>query len=89
MIALLYSQNVYAKTHTGTRVKFTELFIKTSVFPIEVSDSIALIFDYRQQADYNLDEDITPQEAATLINKTVDFYQLVMAQLSKIIDRTM
>ncbi len=89
IVALLYTQNVYAKTHQGTRAKFTELFIKTSVFPIELSDSIALIFDYRQQADYNLDEDITPDEAANLINKAVEFYQLVMAHLPKIIDRPM
>lgn len=89
MIALLYTQNVYAKTHQGTRAKFTELFIKTSVFPIGISDSIALIFDYRQEADYNLDEDITREEATNLINKAVEFYQLVLAHLPKIIGHPM
>ncbi len=48
MIALLYTQNVYAKTHQGVRVKFSELFIKTLVFPSETVDDIAMIFKYRQ-----------------------------------------
>lgn len=79
IIALLYTKNVYAKTHQGTRAKFSELFIKTSVFPIETSDSIAMLFDYRQEADYDLDEDITQEEAATLIEKAENFYHLTKA----------
>jgi uncharacterized protein (UPF0332 family) len=76
MIALLYSQNVYSKTHQGTRAKFSELFIKTSIFPIEISDSVALLFDYRQEADYDLDEDISKEEAENLIKKATEIYQL-------------
>jgi uncharacterized protein (UPF0332 family) len=77
MTALLYTQNIYSKTHQGTRAKFSELFIKTSIFPIEISDSIALLFDYRQEADYDLDEDITYEEAENLINKASEIYQLI------------
>lgn len=44
--ALLYTRNIYSKTHQGVRAKFTELFIKTSIFPIEISNSITLLFDY-------------------------------------------
>lgn len=79
MVALLHTQNIYAKTHQGARAKFTELFIKTSIFPTDIAASIAMIFDYRQEADYDLDDDITQEEAAHLINKSEEFYQLTMA----------
>jgi uncharacterized protein (UPF0332 family) len=86
VIAALYTQKVYAKTHQGARAKFAELFIKTSVFPIEVSDSIAMLFDYRQEADYDLDEDITQEEAAILISKSEDVFKLVREYVLKLID---
>jgi uncharacterized protein (UPF0332 family) len=76
MTALLYTQDVYAKTHQGTRSKFTELFIKTGVFPLAISNSIALLFDARQEADYDLDADITVEEAGNLIEKAKEFIQL-------------
>jgi uncharacterized protein (UPF0332 family) len=74
----LYTQNIYSKIHQGVRAKFVELFIKTSISPLETSDSIAMIFDFRQKADYDLDEDISKEDAADLINKAQVFYQLVM-----------
>jgi uncharacterized protein (UPF0332 family) len=79
IIALLYVRDVYAKTHQGARAKFSELFIKTAIFPIEISDSIAMLFDYRQEADYDLDGDITQEEAVILIRKAEEFYQLTKA----------
>lgn len=88
IIALLYTQNVYAKTHQGARAKFSELFIKTAIFPIEISDSIAMLFDYRQEADYDLDEDITHDEAANLIRKAEEFYKLVKAYFHKLTGTT-
>lgn len=49
LVALLYTQKIYSKTHQGTKAKFSEHFIKTGIFPIETSDSISLLFDYRQE----------------------------------------
>jgi len=76
LIGLLYTQKVYAKTHQGTKAKFSELFIKTDIFPIEVSDSISMLFDYRQEADYDLDEDISQEEAKKLIDAATEIYHL-------------
>ena len=47
LIGLLYTQKVYTKTHQGAKAKFSELFIKTEIFPLDISDSISLLFDYR------------------------------------------
>lgn len=76
LTGLLYTQNIYAKTHHGTRAKFFELFIKTSLFPIETSESINTLFDFRQLADYDLDVDITYQDAEMLIEKAEKLYML-------------
>jgi uncharacterized protein (UPF0332 family) len=76
LIALLYTQKVYSKTHQGAKAKFSELFIKTGIFPVEVSDLISLLFDYRQEADYDLDAEITKEEANSLISKASEIYSL-------------
>lgn len=69
MVALLYTKNVHAKTHQGVHGKFSELFVKTAIFPVETSNDISVIFDFRQEADYDLDTDITPEEASDLIKR--------------------
>jgi uncharacterized protein (UPF0332 family) len=74
IIGLLYSQKIYTKTHQGAKAKFTELFIKTNILPLDLSDSISLLFDYRQEADYDLDAAITKEEAEMLIAKANDIY---------------
>ena len=79
LIALLYTQKVYSKTHQGTKAKFSELFIKTGILPVETSDMISLLFDYRQEADYDLDAEITKEEAAMLIDKASKIYSLCHA----------
>lgn len=48
MTALLLTQNVYAKTHQGTRAKFSKLFIKTGIFSADIAGHIKNAFDLRQ-----------------------------------------
>ena len=45
-----------------------------------------MLFDYRQEADYDLDEDITHEEATNLIRKADDFYHLVKAYFQNLYD---
>ena len=83
MTALLYTKNVYAKTHQGTRSKFSELFIKTELFPLDAGEIISLLFDNRQEADYDLDADITREEAENLVRISNHFLQLTKNFLKK------
>lgn len=76
MAGLLLTENVYAKTHQGVKAKFSELFIKTGLFPQYASDIIQRLFENRQEADYDFDTDITADEAATSIQKAREFLQL-------------
>ena len=83
MTALLFSKNIFAKTHHGTRAKFSELFIKTGVFPESMAIYIKIAFDLRQEADYDFDADITVEEAENIIIKFKEFYQFTIAYLQK------
>lgn len=83
MSALLHTQNTYAKTHQGVRAKFSELFIKTAIFPVELSDDIALLFKYRQEADYDLEADISEEEAKELIRTASFILQIVRRYLKQ------
>lgn len=76
MTALLYTKDVVVKTHQGTHSKFAELFIKTGIFSTDTSNTITLLFDYRQQADYDFDAEISYDEAKELIKKASEFLQL-------------
>lgn len=79
MAGLLLTQNVYAKTHQGVKAKFSELFIKTALFPQHTADIIQRLFENRQEADYDFDTDITAEEAAASIQKAKEFLQLTKA----------
>jgi uncharacterized protein (UPF0332 family) len=43
---------------------------------LTLSDSLTLLFDSRQEADYDLDADITLEEALNLVNKAKEFTKL-------------
>lgn len=83
MTALLHTQYLYAKTHQGVRAKFSETFIKTSLLPVEVSDDIALLFKCRQEADYDLEADISEDDAIELIEKAASILQIVKQFLAQ------
>jgi uncharacterized protein (UPF0332 family) len=85
MSALLYTRNIYAKTHQGAKAKFSEIFIKElAVFTPEISDNLTLLFDYRQEADYDLDADISIEEARNILQKATEFYLLTKNYLAEI-----
>lgn len=84
MAALLITKDVYAKTHQGTRAKFSELFIKTSIFPEQIAIYIKIAFDLRQEADYDFDADITSEEAHDVIKKVKEFYLLTETYLQRL-----
>jgi uncharacterized protein (UPF0332 family) len=86
MAALLLTKGVYAKTHQGVRAKFSELFIKTAIFPAFIAGYIKASFDLRQEADYDFDADIPIEVAKNVVTNTKEFYQHAMAYLQELID---
>jgi uncharacterized protein (UPF0332 family) len=84
MISLLISQNASAKTHQGVRAKFSELFIKTKLLPERMATHIRSAFELRQEADYDLDAEISPDVINELVSNTKDVYRSVSTYLESL-----
>lgn len=84
LCALLYTKGVYAKTPQGTHSKFSELFIKTNLFPTKISESISILFNSRQKADYDIETDLTREDAEILIDKADQIYHYCQTYFQKL-----
>lgn len=63
MEAALLVHNVEAATHTGVIGEFSKYYLKTEIFPKELSKIIGNLFRERQTADYEYISAITLEEA--------------------------
>jgi uncharacterized protein (UPF0332 family) len=61
--ALLETQQIDAKSHSGCHSKFREFFIKTNIFPKSLNEILTTLFDLRQGSDYELYFEISHQDA--------------------------
>ena len=71
--ALLHEKGLYAKTHQGVQTKINELFIKTALMERKQGDSMRNVFELRQISDYDLDADLTEEDALFAIDAAVQF----------------
>lgn len=84
MAALLFTQGIYAKTHQGVRAKFSELFVKTAIFPDFIANYIKTAFDLRQEADYDFDADIPIEVATKVVDNSKEFFQHALTYLQNL-----
>ncbi len=75
--ALLCSKDIFPKTHQGSRIKFNELYVKTSIFPINMSQIVDETFEMRQTADYDFDTQLTAKDAHRAIENATLFLKQV------------
>ncbi len=75
MTALLLTKEVHAKTHSGTKAKFRELYIKSEILPTSLSQYVEEAFNARQRADYDMDAAITEEAALTIIANAKTLYE--------------
>jgi uncharacterized protein (UPF0332 family) len=76
MTALLYTKDVYAKTHSGTIVKFNELFIQPGLIqPPVLLKYVQAAFNARQRADYDMSAVVTEDAALTIIANAKALYK--------------
>jgi uncharacterized protein (UPF0332 family) len=82
--ALLRTENIITKSHSGTLSKFSEVFIKTNRIPIKYSTMLRRAFDYRQSCDYDIEVMITDAEAQILVDYATEFHELTKSILEKL-----
>ena len=83
-IALLRSEDIITKSHSGTFSKFNELFVKTGTISTEHSSNFRRAFEYRQSVDYDIEAHITEEECQVLLDNAKEFYTITKEYLSKL-----
>lgn len=74
--ALLRAEGVITKSHSGTLNKFSELFIKTKKIDVKFGSMLKKAFDFRQSCDYDIEVDVTDEQAAILVEYARLFYKM-------------
>jgi uncharacterized protein (UPF0332 family) len=75
--ALLLTENIFAKTHQGAMSKFHELFIKTNKLPVDLGKMLNETFEKRQFGDYDVDANISEEEAKKVLEDARTFMDKV------------
>jgi uncharacterized protein (UPF0332 family) len=71
--ALLFRNNIKAKSHSGTKNQFTLHFVKTSKVSIQKGELYSELLDLRQEGDYGSKFEIGTTEVASLMNEVQVF----------------
>ena len=74
--ALLHENEIYAKTHQGVHAKIGELFIKTAILDRKHGDAMRYVFELRQTSDYDLDAELTSEDASFAIEAATQFLEV-------------
>jgi uncharacterized protein (UPF0332 family) len=76
--SLLYSKDIFTKTHSRAISKFNELFVKTGVFSIETAKEVSLILEMWQSVDYDFEYCLNDDEAEMAVKIAHNFVELVL-----------
>jgi len=75
--ALLLTNNIKVKTHSGLISKFGENFIKTKIFPKDLGKRFRKAFDKRLVGDYDYSEAIPKGDAEEVLNSGKEFIKYI------------
>ncbi|GAB3737002.1 HEPN domain-containing protein [Spirosoma lituiforme] len=81
MALLQATSDSMPKTHTGAHTEFRKQFIKTGLFAESFSVIISELFNLRQGGDYEIDFDISIEDARSAVNHSSEFLLQVEAYL--------
>lgn len=85
MSALLITEDIVSKTHKGTMVRFSQLFIKTGKLPDKLSVWARKAEELRQTADYDFSSEIDGDQVKEALDNAQQFYEITKAYLEKLI----
>ncbi len=75
--ALEALDNFDSKKHSGLLSHFRANYIKTEIFDIKYSNTLKALSQYRQDSDYNIFADISPQVAQEQYSNAKEFVEAV------------
>lgn len=87
LTALLYTEDIQTKRHSGVQGKFHDLFIRTDRFPRETVTWVQATFQLRQAGDYDLEADISLSEAQQVLDYAQQFYGLTKTYIENFIKK--
>ena len=73
--ALLFYQEIFAKTHKGIHNKFNELYVKTGLFDSIYSEKLKNLELLRETGDYDLDAEIGQKESIFALDVANQFLE--------------
>jgi uncharacterized protein (UPF0332 family) len=79
--ALIYQSGEKAKTHSGLKGKFHELFIRTGKLSEQAGETYETLFHNRHDADYADFVEFDREEVFPLLDETTQFLQEVRKQI--------
>ena len=82
--ALLIHDGQSVRTHHGASSLFRQLYIKTGILPIEVSEHYSILQTMRDKSDYNCSFEATEQLIEPLIEPTRQLIQIVLNHVEEV-----
>lgn len=79
--AVLLTKNLKFSSHKGVISLFGQYFIKTDIFPAELSRDLSKAFDERLAVDYSFKSEITQEIAENAINRGENFIERIKEYL--------
>lgn len=79
--ATLLTVNIAVSSHSGNSQKFSELFIKTGIFPKEYGRYLAYAMEKRSKGDYEVFTTIDKEVAIDLLNIGISFVNALKSYL--------
>ncbi|MBD3286710.1 HEPN domain-containing protein [candidate division WOR-3 bacterium] len=79
--ALLLTKNLSFSSHKGVISAFGEQYVKTGIFPNEMSRELTRAFEKRQAGDYEYTFVISAEEAEMLFGEGRDFVDRIIKYL--------
>lgn len=83
--ALLYTEHIHIKRHSSAHGRFHDLFVRTGRFPHESIKWVHTVFQLRQSGDYDLEIDVTEEQATQSLDYARQFYTLTKAYIDSIL----
>ncbi len=80
--ALLINDGVIAKSHTGVKTQFFQLYIRTGKINIKFGQLYSDLIDWRQKGDYNDFFDLSQEEVLPLLEPVEIFIQKIKVLLN-------